>query len=102
MARWYDVDITMEGSRGRVVIDGNDISKGVRGFSVRGGVGEVTSLELDLNLIDVTRVSSTSTEILISDGASEALIAMGWKPPDLEGSEKDREENQDLSDEKSI
>lgn len=82
MARKYDVEITMDGVRGRVVVDGQDLSKGVRGFALRGGVGEITALELDLNLIDVTRVSSTSTEILIADEASEALIALGWTPPE--------------------
>jgi hypothetical protein len=78
------VDIELDGSgRGRVVIGGQDISGALRGIVVRGGVGEAPRLELDLDVFDVTRLESAEMEILIPDDTRDALIALGWTPPQV-------------------
>lgn len=76
-------EIELDGiGRGRLVIGGQDISAAVRAFVVRGGVHELPTLELDLLVHDVTRLGSAEMEILVSDATRDALIALGWTPPE--------------------
>lgn len=76
-------EIELEGiGHGRLVIGGHDISNAVRAFVVRGGVGELPTLELDLSVHDVTRLESVEMEILVPPATRDALIALGWTPPE--------------------
>lgn len=70
-----------DGHVGRVSIDGHDISKAVRSLTFNGDAGMHPRVTLDLDIHDVTTVSSQNTELLIPDGTAEALIALGWTPP---------------------
>ncbi|MDG4796216.1 hypothetical protein [Micromonospora sp. WMMD1082] len=67
---------------GRVALDGKDVSGGVHGFTVTAALGEVTRLELDLSLFDVTTFDSAQTEVLIPEATRELLVGLGWIPPD--------------------
>ncbi|MGW8703502.1 hypothetical protein ACWGOK_42475 [Streptomyces eurythermus] len=78
----HNVEISVEGSRGQVLIDGHDIARCVTNLTFTAGIGQdVPTLTLDLNLIDVTRLGSPETEVLLGQGAEEALVRLGWTPP---------------------
>lgn len=75
-----EIEVGATAIGGRIALDGHDVSSAVRGFRIT-AIGEVTRLELDLNVLDVTRIDSEQTEIVIPDATREALIALGWTPP---------------------
>ena len=76
-----EIEVSGAGRGGRVVLDGADVSKGVRGLTIRAGLGQVTQVELDLSVFDVTEFESDAVQILIPDHTRDALIALGWTPP---------------------
>ncbi|MFD5675602.1 hypothetical protein [Streptomyces sp. NPDC127040] len=65
----------------RVLVDGADIAKGLVGLTLRMGVDQVPSLELDLQLVDVAGLGPVEAEVVLGEGAHEALVALGWTPP---------------------
>ncbi|MFD4912841.1 hypothetical protein ACFWNR_06415 [Streptomyces virginiae] len=71
--------------RCRVLVDGVDIARGLVGLHLRMGVGEIPQLDLDLKVIDVTRLGSVETEVALGAGVHEALVALGWTPPESAG-----------------
>ncbi|MGW1134571.1 hypothetical protein [Streptomyces griseoluteus] len=78
----HDVEISVEGSRGKVLIDGQDIAHCVTDLTFKAGVGQdVPTLTLDLRFIDVPCLGSRETEVLLGQGAEEALVRLGWTPP---------------------
>jgi hypothetical protein len=78
----HRVEIRTNGTRGQVLIDGHDIARAVTGLTFTAGVDQVVpSLQLDLQLIDVTELGSTETKVLLGETVTEALIALGWTPP---------------------
>ena len=79
----HRLQVETEGpGRARLLLDGQDISHGVTDLVVRLGVGEVARAELDLVLLDTTRIDSPDTEITIPISTHEALVALGWTPPE--------------------
>ncbi|MER8262723.1 hypothetical protein ABT007_00845 [Streptomyces griseus] len=88
-ARRQNVDIEVNGPTGRVSIGGEPL-KGVRGFTYRASMHEMPSIELDLLVHDVTRLGSKDTEILLPDSTVEALIALGWTPPEERSGDPNR------------
>lgn len=80
--RTHHVEIQHEGLGGRVVVNGMDISSTVRGLKWESEVGSVPRMTLDLRLFDVTTVGSPETEIFLPTETRDALIALGWTPPD--------------------
>jgi hypothetical protein len=71
-----------DGAIGRVSVDGHDISSAVRSLRFDGDAGAYPRVRLDLHIYDVTTVSSTETELCIPESTAEALIALGWTPPE--------------------
>lgn len=72
--------------RGHVEIDDRDISRAVRGFTVRSAVDERVEVTLYLSVqsVEVTALDDPYTTILVNldDATIEALTALGWCPPD--------------------
>lgn len=66
----------------RVLVDGHDISHAVRAVTWESEVGHRPRLLLDLDVYDVTSLSSQDTEIRIPDDTRDALIKLGWTPPE--------------------
>lgn len=65
----------------RVTVDGVDISSAVTAVTVHADAWERARVTLELNIHDVTRVSSPETELLIPEATTKALVALGWTPP---------------------
>lgn len=79
----HQVEIHQEGpEKYHVLIDGVDIAHGIVGLSLRMSVGEVPRVALDLDLIDVTQLGSVEAEVILRSGTHEALVALGWTPPE--------------------
>ncbi|MFE2140196.1 hypothetical protein ACFXA3_00250 [Streptomyces sp. NPDC059456] len=68
--------------RYRVLVDGVDIAQGLAGLSLRMSVGMIPRLDLDLQLIDVTQLGSIEAEVMLTRATHEALVALGWTPPE--------------------
>lgn len=80
----HHVEISTDGVRGKVLIDGHDIAKAVTSLSFDASVDHFPTLRLDLRLIDITELASTETQVLLGDGVAEALKALGWTPPEAD------------------
>ncbi|MGN9802067.1 hypothetical protein [Micromonospora sp. L32] len=65
---------------GRVVLDGNDVSNGVRALQISSAVGEVPRLELDVVVVEDLRFDG-EVRVVIPDATRETLEALGWTPP---------------------
>lgn len=81
----HNVEIRVEGTRGKVLIDGHDIARGVVGLTFEAGIDGPPRLRLELNLINVTTIDSTQAEVLLGDGVADALTALGWAAPRDDG-----------------
>ncbi|MFE2021313.1 hypothetical protein ACFW9O_25025 [Streptomyces sp. NPDC059499] len=82
------MDIKVDSSSmGSITVGGTDISKGVSAITWRSSLDEYPSMELELRVFDVTTLSSEDTEILIPEETAQALIAIGWTPPDATSAE---------------
>ncbi|HEY9418155.1 MAG TPA: hypothetical protein VIQ30_25630 [Pseudonocardia sp.] len=66
--------------RGRIVLDGHDVSDATRGMVLRAAVGRPTELELDLVVIDDMRLDG-EFRVVVPESTREALVALGWTPP---------------------
>ena len=81
----HQVEISTEGTRGQVLIDGHDIAHGVSGLTFTAGIDQaVPTLCLDLVLIDVTKLRSTEAEVLLGYGVADTLVRLGWTPPETD------------------
>lgn len=64
-----------------LTVDGHDISKGVRSLALDIERGSLPMLSIDLAVFEVTDVEGPA-RLLIPDGTRDALVAMGWTPPE--------------------
>ncbi|MEU6709989.1 hypothetical protein ABZ897_00805 [Nonomuraea sp. NPDC046802] len=69
----------------KVELDGHDLSRALRGITIRCEAGHRPSVDLDLKVdaIEVTQLAVRDPQILLAmpDEAKAALIALGWTPP---------------------
>lgn len=63
-----------------VLFQGREL-QGVRGMTVTAAVGEPTRVELDLFIMETTRLCDENPEFIMAPGTEESLLAMGWTPP---------------------
>jgi hypothetical protein len=64
----------------KIVVDGHDISKGINEITVHGKVGDLTTVEIDAPLVDITTFDGEA-KVYIHPATVESLIALGWTPP---------------------
>jgi hypothetical protein len=64
--------------RGNIRIDGQDVSKAVRGFQLESRVGEVTTLVLDLVMVR----AEIEVDTVIVPQTYDLLVRLGWTPPE--------------------
>jgi hypothetical protein len=63
-----------------IQIGGVDLTKAVRAITIHGGIDEITTVTLDLIVLDGTRID-TEARVLIPADTEAALHALGWAPP---------------------
>lgn len=76
-----EIDVGADGT-GKLLLDGIDVSRGVRGFHLRAQAGDWTALELVVAIDDVS-LSVETPHIYIGPEAEALLAQLGWTPPDL-------------------
>ncbi len=80
----HDVELVLPAGAGpgtTVKIGDNDVTNHVQSLDLRAGVGGPARLYLDLVVPGVT-VARGQMEVHITDSLREALIALGWVPPE--------------------
>lgn len=77
--RTLRVHIEHHGRRGTILVDEQDISTAVQGYTITGRVGRPPEVKLDV-LTTKTVLDGTAI-VTISDTTRDALIALGWTPP---------------------
>jgi hypothetical protein len=70
--------------RARIEVNGHDISNAVSGMDLRLRPGEIPELNLDLRVLDVSSVDSAEVEVFIPSQVHDALVKLGWSPPQEE------------------
>jgi hypothetical protein len=73
------VEIHTAGPRGKVVLDGVDVSNGVRSFQLSHTAGSLPLLVLDPLVVE-SKVSG-DMQVYVSPAASDLLCRLGWTPP---------------------
>lgn len=74
-------EIELDRTGGRVILDGTDVSGAVRRLTVRAKAGRPSDIELDLSVVDVTRIDSDHAQVLNPPATRDALVTLGWTPP---------------------
>ncbi|MGW4663218.1 hypothetical protein [Streptosporangium sandarakinum] len=65
----------------QVVVDGQDISDAVNSLTLRVEGGVLPVVDVELAMVEVTRIDSEDAELYIPLTTRDALIALGWTPP---------------------
>lgn len=81
MADKRSVSITAHATTGTLKVDGNDLTDAVRGVDISLRAGHLPVIHLDLVILDLESVT-TDAKVFIPDATREALIALGWTPPE--------------------
>lgn len=77
------VEITDDGGgRGTVTVDGHDLSRAVQRVSVNLAAGGTAEIELDLAVLEVTRLNVLGAQVVIPGDTRDALVKLGWTPPE--------------------
>ncbi len=58
------IELTTEGARSKVIVDGKDMSHLARGYTLTHYVGEVPTLTLELNALDTTAVGNVFVQVV--------------------------------------
>jgi hypothetical protein len=66
--------------QGPIVLDGHDVSRVVRGFTIKAHVGEVTRMELDVTPPWLVAFNAMA-RIEITPELRAIMLAAGWTPP---------------------
>jgi hypothetical protein len=74
------IKIWADGPRGGIELDGEDISKTVRGLDVSLRVGSIPEVSLDLLVFEL-EAEAGKTRVHIVPAVRDLLIAAGWQPP---------------------
>jgi hypothetical protein len=67
--------------RGRIHLDGADVSGLVSGVHIDAGVGLVTTVELELRLAVSAELNGARVIVGLDSEIEELLVALGWTPP---------------------
>lgn len=76
---------------GSLVIDGQDLSSVVIGFTLTGNPRHGSQLVLDLAAIDVTVDADVAVDL--PEDVTAALTALGWTPPTVQDEIKEDQDN---------
>lgn len=70
-----------QGWNSTIEVDGHDISAAARAFRLDADVHGIPQLVVDLVVLESSTVSGEAT-VVIPEATREALIALGWTPPE--------------------
>jgi hypothetical protein len=79
--RTHAVQISSNGWRHRITVDGVDLSHGLRGAVLTIAPGELPTLAIDPVIYELDATELQPARVIVDDHAAKALIALGWTPP---------------------
>lgn len=79
----HQVTAGLEIGRGRVLINDHDISAITTGLHIEVGAEGIATVTLELSP-DAVKATMISDVVLEPDEAREALISLGWTPPEVQ------------------
>jgi hypothetical protein len=74
-------EIELHGPSGRILLDGQDVSHGVRGVTLNHTIGHMPELEIDVVALDASTMEGEA-RIIIPEATAAVLKAIGWTPPE--------------------
>jgi hypothetical protein len=82
-----NVKVTLDGAgNGAVEIDGHDLSRALRGFTLNVSADERPTIELDfcLSEVEITSMGDGERTVLVNipDAVVHTLLMIGWTPPE--------------------
>lgn len=75
------VQLSSDGYRHTLIVDGVDLSRGVRSVQLTLASGELPTLVVDPVIIRLDEVDLKAARVVVPPHAAEQLIALGWTPP---------------------
>jgi hypothetical protein len=81
-SRLRTVQLGSDGVRHSLIVDGLDLSNGVRSAELTLASGELPTLVVDPLIIDLDGSEVERARVVVTDHASAALVALGWTPPE--------------------
>lgn len=76
------VRLSSDGVWHTCVVDGVDLSKGLRGVQLTLAGGELPTLTIDPLIFNLDGADLESARVVVADNAAQALVALGWTPPE--------------------
>lgn len=76
------VKLGSDGVRHSLIVDGIDLSKGVRSATLTLASGELPTLEVDPVIVDLDGTDIEHARVIVTDQAAKALVTLGWTPPE--------------------
>jgi hypothetical protein len=71
---------TVGGIRDVVEVDGQDLARGLRGYTLRSQAGSMPVLELQLGMFEGE--VDGEARVVLTSGTHETLVKLGWTPPE--------------------
>lgn len=75
------IELTSDGVRARLVIDGHDLSRAATSCTIRTDTGCWPTAEVEL-MLPVSVTVEGAVQVYIPDDTRAALIALGWQAPE--------------------
>jgi len=77
-----NVQISSDGVRHTLVVDGVDLSRGVKSAQLRLAAGELPTLIVDPIIFRLDEVDLEAARVVVPDEVAARLVALGWTPPE--------------------
>lgn len=75
------VKLSSNGMVHTLLVDGVDLSHGLRGAQLTLAAGELPTLTVDPLIADLDGADLGQAHVVVTEHAVEALVALGWTPP---------------------
>ncbi|MEU5496164.1 hypothetical protein [Streptomyces griseofuscus] len=75
------VRLSSDGYRHTLIVDGVDLSHGVRSAQLTLASGELPTLAIDPIIFRLDEVDLQAAQAVIPEHTAQRLIALGWTPP---------------------
>jgi hypothetical protein len=76
------VQLSSDGIIHKLVVDGIDLSRGLRGAQLSLAAGELPTLTVDPIIYNLDGADLGTARVVVTDQAAKALVALGWTPPE--------------------
>lgn len=75
------VKLASDGIRHTLIVDGVDLSRGLRGATLALNANELPTITVEPIIFNLDEVDLDEARVVVSEHAAAALVALGWTPP---------------------